>query len=628
MQSPWMLMHSMSRDTSDIKGRKLDAGTLRRVVRYTAPYKAKLIVFLATVVGVAIVAVAPPLLLRSLLDTAIPDGDRRLVAMLAIAALVLAVADAALNVVQRWLSAEIGEGLIYDMRRELYDHVQRMPIAFFTRTQTGALISRMNNDVIGAQRAVTSTLSQIVSNVISVGVTLAVMIALSWRITLLALIVVPIFWFAARWVGKRLQRITLESMNLNAAMNTLMTERLNVAGAMLVKLFGRAQRDVDDFGDRSARVRDIGVVSAVYMRVFMVSLGLVAALATAGLYWIGGNAAIEGTMQVGTIAALSLYLTQLYTPLTSLSTARVDYLSAMVSFERVFEVLDLERSISDAPNATPLAGDSGEVRGEVRFEHVSFRYPAGAGHVLESLQAGTVGTDTDSTRTVLNDIDFTIRPGEMVALVGHSGAGKSTIAQLVPRLYDVTDGAVRIDGRDVREVTLDSLSAAIGVVSQDPHLFHDSIGENMRFAKPDATDDEIAAACRMANVHDVIAALPDGYDTVVGERGYRLSGGEKQRLAIARMILKDPRIVILDEATSHLDSENESLIQRALDTALAGRSSLVIAHRLSTVVHADRILVIDDGRIVESGRHDELLAADGLYAELFTTQFGTKTASG
>ncbi|MCC7077280.1 MAG: ABC transporter ATP-binding protein [Acidimicrobiia bacterium] len=620
--SGWAIMHSLTRG-ADARGTRLQKGTLRRVLGYVHRYKAKLVFFVVSVVILAVLGAIPPLLLRALLDTAIPEGNRRLVVVLATVTLGIALADAALNIVQRWFSAAIGEGLIYDLRVELYDHMQRMPIAFFTRTQTGALVSRLNNDVVGAQRAVTTTVSQILSNFISVAVTLTVMFALAWQVTLLALLVLPIFIVSARWVGRRLQRITRDSMNHNAAMNTLMTERFNVSGAMLVKLFGRQGSDSDEFGRRAAHVRDIGVVSAMYTRTFMVTLGFVAAIATAGLYLFGGLSAVEGAMEVGTIAALSLYLAQLYTPLTALTTARVDYLAAMVSFERVFEVLDLETAIEDRHGALPLTG----VAGRIRLEDVSFHYPAGAGMLLESLKEIGPESEADITKTVLSHVDFEVLPGELVALVGPSGAGKTTIAQLVPRLYDVVEGAVLIDGHDVRDITLQSLSDAIGIVTQDPHLFHESIADNLRFAKPDATQAELEAACRKANVHDVVAALPDAYETVVGERGYRLSGGEKQRLALARMLLKDPRIVILDEATSHLDSENEAAIQRALEESLEGRSSLVIAHRLSTIVGADRILVVDGGRIVEAGRHEELLARGGLYADLYETQFAGQAVS-
>lgn len=616
--SAWQLLYSMSRN-ADAKGARLQKGTVRRVWEYVRRYRAKLIVFVIGVVLHAGVEAVPPLLLRALLDTAIPQASRKLVVMLAAAVLALAIVEAALSVTQRWLSAYIGEGLILDLRTELYDHMQRMPIAFFTRTQTGALVSRLNNDVVGAQRAVTTTVSQMLSNFVTVVVTLVVMLALSWQVTLLALLVVPFFWAAARWVGGRLQLITRDSLNQNAAMNALMTERFNVAGAMLVKLFGRQASDVEEFSAKAGRVRDIGITSAMYTRTFMVALSVVAAIATAGLYLIGGLKAASGAMQVGTIAALSLYLARLYTPLTQLTTARVDYLAAMVSFERVFEVLDLERSIEDLPGAVPLT----DVRGQVSFDHVSFQYPSGAGLLLESLQDLGVDTPADIETEILDDISFDIEPGETVALVGPSGAGKTTIAMLLVRLYDVTAGSVLIDGRDVRDVTLDSLAGVVGIVTQDPHLFHESIAQNLLFARPGADEVQLEEACRKANIHDVIARLPDGYNTVVGERGYRLSGGEKQRLALARMLLKDPRIVILDEATAHLDSENEAAIQRALAEALRGRSSLVIAHRLSTITRADRILVVDSGRIAESGTHEELLASGGLYAELYETQFRT-----
>ncbi len=618
--SPWMLMHSMSQN-SRVKGKKLQPQTLRRVLRYAKPYRRKLVVFVIAVAAASAVAVVPPLLLRDLLDVAIPNHNGGLVMWLALAAVGVALMDAVLNLYQRWLAAQIGEGLIYDMRTQLFDHVQRMPIAFFTRTQTGALISRMNNDVIGAQRAVTTTLSQILSNVIGVTATLVVMFALSVPITLIALVVVPIFIFAAKYIGRKLRAVTLESMNLDSGMNTLMTERLGVSGALLVKLFGQADADRDEFADRAGRVRDIGILSAIYARGFFVILALVAALVTAAVYWIGGMSAINGSMKVGTIAALTLYLAQLYMPLTALTNARVDYLSAMVSFERVFEVLDLDQEIKERPDSQTLSN----IRGDVQFDHVSFSYPKG-GKFLESLGDVATPKTHDEGREVLSDVAFEIQPGALCALVGPSGAGKTTVSMLLPRLYDVTSGAIKIDGVDVRDLSFASLNRAIGVVTQDPHLFHVSIAENLRFARPDATEAELEAACRVANIHHVIAALPDGYDTVVGERGYRLSGGEKQRVAIARMLLKDPAIVILDEATSHLDSESEHLIQEAFDVALRGRSSLVIAHRLSTIMAADRILVLDQGRIVESGTHAQLLGQGGLYADLFNTQFLTSPA--
>ncbi len=608
----------MSRDPQATQGKKVERETLRRVLRYAKPYRAKLTVFLVAVGVLAAAAVVPPLLFRSLIDSAIPNADRRLVVILASVALAVALVDAVINVVQRWLSSQIGESLIYDLRVELYDHVQRMPIAFFTKTQTGSLISRMNTDVIGAQRALTGTLSQIFSNVITVATTLAVMFVLSWPITLIALGVVPIFVVAARWIGKRLRYITREQMNLDASMTAMMTERFNVAGAMLVKLFGRSERELSEFSSRASLVRDIGIGSAIYTRSFIVSLTFVAAVATSVLYLFGGLSVIDATMEVGTIVALSLYLAQLYPPLTALTTARVDYLTAMVSFERVFDVLDLDQAIREYPGSRVIS----DPHGRVRFDDVSFEYPTGAGITLPSLQdPQNVASASEIATTVLSNIDFEIAPGEMTALVGPSGAGKTTISLLLPRLYDVTEGSVSIDGIDVRDLTLEAVNSVIGVVTQDPHLFHDSIAANLRFARPDATLDDLERACRAASIHDVIASLPDGYNTAVGERGYRLSGGEKQRIAIARVFLKDPAIVILDEATAHLDSENERTIQAALDGALAGRSSLVIAHRLSTVRRADKILVIDGGRIVQRGDHATLIAAGGLYAQLYETQF-------
>jgi ATP-binding cassette subfamily B protein len=609
-------MMGFRRDPDAIKGKRFERALLRRVLGMARPYRKHLIGFLVTVVAAAVVVAVPPLLLRSLLDDAVPEQNRGMVTLLALGAVTLAIANAALSLVQRWYSARIGEGLIYDMRVRLFDHVQRLPISFFTRTQTGSLMSRLNNDVIGAQQAITNTLGTVVSNVISLTVTLAFMLALEWRLTLLTLLVLPAFVIPARRIGRKLQGVTREGMQLNASMNNTVAERFNVAGALVVKLFGRHDQESQGFARRAARVRDIGIQSAMYSRVLFVALGLVAAVGTAVVYYVGGNLVISGAMTIGTIAAFVAYVSQIYQPLTQLTNARVDVMTALVSFERVFEVLDFPPLVADRPGAVEL--DPPE--GRITFDHVWFRHPPAALASIPSLEEGVVSGADDPSAWILRDVTFTVQPGETVALVGPSGAGKTTTAMLVPRIQDVNEGRVLIDDHDVREVTLESLRDAVGVVMQDPHLFHETIRENLRYARPDATDDEIVDACRAARVHDLIASLPDGYDTLVGERGYRMSGGEKQRLAIARMLLKDPAIVVLDEATSHLDSESELAIQRALADALEGRTALVIAHRLSTIVSADRILVIDGGRIVQEGNHAELLRAGGLYADLYRTQ--------
>jgi ATP-binding cassette subfamily B protein len=604
-----------SRDDA-ARRRRIDRATMRRVLVYIRPYRRQLALFVLTVIGAAVAAAIPPLLFRSLLDSAIPHHDRGLVATLAIAAVALAFANALLSLVQRWYSARIGEGLIYDLRVALFDHVQRMPIAFFTRTQTGALQSRLNSDVIGAQQAVTSTLGTVISNAISLVVTLTIMLTLEWRLTVLTLLVLPAFLWPARRLGPRLQAITREGMQLNAEMNNLTAERFNVAGALVAKLFGRPVRERDDFSSRARGVRDVGVRSAMYSRVLFVALGLVAAVGSAVVYWIGGNLAVSGALTTGTVGAFVIYVSQIYQPLAQLTNSRVEVLTALVSFERVFEVLDFPPAITDREDAT----DVRNLKGRVEFDHVWFRHPPGRDVSLASLETpGTPGAD-DPSDWVLRDVSLSIAPGETLALVGPSGAGKTTIAMLVPRVYDVVTGAVRLDGIDVRDMTQDSVHAAVGLVAQDPHLFHDTIRNNLRFARPDATDAELDEALRAARLSDLMASLPDGLDTVVGERGYRMSGGEKQRLSIARVLLKDPAIVILDEATSHLDSESEIAIQRALDEALRGRTAIVIAHRLSTIVGADRILVVDAGRIVESGTHAELLERGGLYSELYTAQ--------
>jgi ATP-binding cassette, subfamily B, bacterial len=607
-----------SRDKS-VRARDIDPAVVRRVVRYIRPYRAFLLWFVLAVIGASIATVIPSLLLRSLLDHAIPDKDKGLVATLALAAVGLALANAVLSIVQRWYSARIGEGLIFDLRTELFDHIQRMPIAFFTRTQLGALQSRMNNDVIGAQQAVTNTLGTVVSNLITVAVTLVIMANLEWRITLATLLLLPAFIYPARRIGPALARITREGMQLNAEMNNLTVERFNVAGALIAKLFGRPSDDRYEFSARAGRVRDIGVRSAMYSRALLVVLGFVAAAGTAIVYWVGGDLAINGTLTGGTVAALLVLVGQLYQPLAQLTNARVDVLTTLVSFERVFEVLDFPTAIVDRPGATALTG----VQGAVAFDGVWFRHPDPATVSLPSLEGGVAGTPPprDSDEWILRDVSFSVPPGETVALVGPSGAGKTTIAMLVPRVHEVVRGHVTIDGHDVRDVTLDSLHAAIGLVPQDPHLFHDTIRQNMQYARPGATDDDIERALRAAQIWDLVSSLPDRLDTIVGERGYRMSGGEKQRLAIARLLLKNPAIVILDEATSHLDSESELHVQRALQEALTNRTAIVIAHRLSTIVAADRIFVVDAGRIVEEGTHERLLARNGVYAELYRTQF-------
>ncbi|WP_103566744.1 ABC transporter ATP-binding protein [Actinomadura rubteroloni] len=613
----WQVMASFRKDSS-VTRERLKPGTVRRIAGYARPYTRELLIFLGLNAFGALIVVANPLLLKSIIDRGIVPGHMHLVVWLAVAVAGLALVEAVLGLAERWFSARIGEGLIYDLRTQVFAHVQRQPVAFFMRAQTGSLVSRLNSDVIGAQRAITSTLSSVVTNVISLVVVLITMLILSWQVTLIALALLPVFVLPAKWVGRKLQRISRESMQLDAEMSSLMTERFNVAGAMLAKLYGRPAEEEDRFSGRAARVRDIGVVQAMYGRVFFTALTLVASLATAMVYGVGGSLVVDGGLQLGTLVALATLLTRMYGPLTALSNVHVDVMTALVSFDRVFEVLDLKPLIDDRPGARALP--AARQAPAVEFDHVRFRYPGADEISLASLESIARG-DTSPGREVLHDVHFTAEPGQMVALVGPSGAGKSTITHLVSRMYDATGGSVRVGGTDVRDVTLESLRSTVGVVSQDAHLFHDTIGENMRYAAPGATDAEILAALDAAHVGDLIAAMPDGLDTVVGDRGYRLSGGEKQRLAIARLLLKAPSVVVLDEATAHLDSESEAAVQRALQTALAGRTSLVIAHRLSTVREADQILVIDGGRIVEHGRHEELLLEGGLYAELYRTQF-------
>ncbi|MEX0592104.1 MAG: ABC transporter ATP-binding protein [Nitriliruptoraceae bacterium] len=618
-------------DAEEMASRRFDRTVARRALGLARPYRSRLTAFVILIMVAAVTSAAPPQLIRIAIDRAIPEADTSLLwtlfwAMLGVAAIV-----ACLSMLERWLSASIGEGFILDLRTMLYRHVQAMPIAFFTRTQTGALITRLNNDVIGAQRALTGTLGGIVDNLIGVTVTLIAMLILEWRVTLLAVAILPVFVIPARIVGRRLQKLAREAMQLNAEMNTVMTERFHVAGALLVKLFGRVDREVEVFHDRASQVASLGVRTAVHGRALFASLGFVGAMATAMVYLVGGRLVIgDPELQVGTVVALALYVTQLYGPLAQLSNARVDLMTALVSFERVFEVLDLPHAIKeheDAVTLAPIDGSMESSTGHVTFDNVSFRFPDATGSSLASLEGPRSDHDTEASDWILTDINLEIPPGTMVAIVGPSGAGKSTLSSLVPRLYDVTEGRVIVDGHDVRDVALDSLRDRIGVVSQDAHLFHDSIAANLRYARPDATDEELVAAAQAARIHTLISRLPDGYDTVVGERGYRLSGGEKQRLSIARVLLKDPAIVILDEATAHLDTESERLVQAALAETLTNRTSLVIAHRLSTVVDADLIVVMDAGRIVEQGTHQELIARGELYANLARTQFVDTTSN-
>lgn len=616
MHTVWQTYQSMTRDRS-VAGKKVTRSTVRRILTYARPYRVIIAIFLGTLILTSLLSVAQPLLFRRIVDDGISVGNATLVTWTAIAIAALAIADAGIGLVSRWYSSRIGEGLIYDLRTQVYDHVQRQSVAFFTRAQTGALISRLNSDVIGAQQAFTSTLGGVLGNLISVSVVLVAMFALSWQITVASLILVPLFLLPARYMGRRLQALTREQMSLNAEMSSQMTERFNVSGALLVKLFGRPDEEAGAFSGRASRVRDIGVRIAMANRWFFTALTLVAALATAVTYGLGGNLVIDGAITLGTLLALVALLAQLYGPLTSLSNVRVDVMTALVSFERVFEVLDLSPLVKEPIEPKPLP--AGPLT--VAFDHVDFTYPTAAEVSLASLESVAREEVAGAGEPVLHDIDFFAEAGTLTALVGPSGAGKSTITSLVTRLYDPTSGSVRIGGVDLRDVSAADTRAAVGVVTQDAHLFHESIAENLRYARPDAGDDELQQACRAAQIWDFIEALPEGLGTIVGDRGYRLSGGEKQRIALARLFLKAPRVVVLDEATAHLDSESERKVQTALDTALEGRTSIVIAHRLSTVRKADQILVVADGRIVQRGTHSELLQVGGLYETLYRTQF-------
>ena len=611
----------MTADPS-VKQQKLKAGTVKRIFTFAKPYRLSILIFLFTVVIDAALIVATPLLLRQLIDEGVIPKDGALVTRLAIYVGLLAVADAAMSMLGRYFSSRIGEGLIYDLRSLVFGHVQRQSIAFFTRTQTGALISRINSDVMGAQQAFTATLSGLVSNVVSLVLVGVTMLILSWQITIFSLLLLPVFLIPTKWVGRKLQELTRDSFNTNAEMSSTMTERFNVSGAMLVALYGEPSREREYFRSRARKVADIGIKMAMLNRLFFIALTSVAAIATAFAYGIGGHLAINGGVTVGTLLAITALLARLYGPLTALSNVRIDVMTSLVSFERVFEVLDLEPMVKNRENAIELK----PTHPKIEFKDVSFSYPRAEEISLASLESAAK-PETIQSGEVLHGLSFTAAPGTLTALVGPSGAGKTTISALLPRLYDVTTGAIEIDGHDIRDLTLESLRGSIGVVMQDAHLFHETIAENLRYAKNDATEDEMRVACESAQIWELIKSLPNGLDTMVGERGHRLSGGEKQRLAIARLLLKSPSVVILDEATAHLDSENEALVQAALQSALKGRTSIVIAHRLSTVRDADQILVLEKGQIVERGKHDELVARGGLYADLYNRQDLTGAAN-
>ena len=604
----------MSSDQS-VKHQKLKSGTLKRIFSFAAPYRKYLVIFIGTVIVDAVLVVATPLLLRSLVDDGVVPGRSDVVTKLAFIVALLAIADAGFSMLGRWFSSRIGEGLIYDLRSQVFEHVQKQSIAFFTRTQTGSLISRINSDVIGAQQAFTSTLSGIVSNTLTLLLVIIAMLTLSWQITVVSLILLPIFIVPTKWIGRQLAIYTRKSFDLNAEMSSTMTERFNVSGALLVSLYGDRLVEGTNFRSKARRVADMGIKIAMLNRIFFIAMTSVAAIATSFAYGIGGHLAINKEITIGTLLAITALLARLYGPLTSLSNIRVDVMSALVSFERVFEVLDLEPMVKDPINPVHIPKNMPSVE----FRDVSFSYPKANEISIASLEAPSV-LEKVLSEEVLSSVSFRCEPGTLTAIVGPSGAGKSTISGLLPRLYDVTKGSILINGIDIRDSTVLELRSLIGIVTQDSHMLHESIASNLRYAKADASDEEMWSACDAAQIGDFIRTLPNGMETIVGERGHRLSGGEKQRLAIARLLLKQPQIVVLDEATAHLDSENEALVQEALKSALAGRTSIVIAHRLSTVVHADQILVIENGRVIESGKHDELVAKGGLYFDLYQRQ--------
>ena len=607
-------MRALTSDQS-VKDAKLKPGTLKRILKYAIPYRTLFVFFFLALVVDAVLTIATPLLLKRLIDDAVIPKNGALVTQLALLVGLIAILSALFNIVIRWWSSRIGEGLIYDLRAQVFEHVQSQSIAFFTRTQTGALITRINSDVIGAQRAFTATFSGVISNAITLVLLLITMISLSWQITVLSLLLLPVFLAPTRFVGRKLQKFTQESFELNADMSSTMTERFNVSGALLVKLYGNPKKEAEIFRSRARKVADIGISMAMLNTFFFIALVSVASVATAIAYGVGGHLSIAGKMTVGGLIAITTLLARLYGPLTALSSVRVDVMGALVSFERVFEVLDLEPMVKDKTDAKILDSKNPKIE----FRDVHFSYPKSSEISLASLE-GAAKPETIQSGEILKGISFTVEPGTMTALVGSSGAGKTTVSALLPRLYDVTSGSISINGVDIRDLSGESLKSSIGVVMQDSHLFHDSIIENLRYAKADATVQEMESACRSAQIWELIESLPNGLETMVGERGHRLSGGEKQRLAIARLLLKSPSIVILDEATAHLDSENEALVQAALREALKGRTSIVIAHRLSTIKEADQILVLNDGLIEQRGRHDELVEAGGLYSELYQRQ--------